>query len=68
MKNDPTLIVKRLGKYWWILGDEDAGPMGPYDTKAEAEDDRKGVKRFYKWANLPSKKERSQCANQLHSS
>ena len=31
---------------WWITGLE-CGPLGPYDTKAEAEDDRKGVARFY---------------------
>lgn len=31
---------------WWIIGFE--VPMGPYETKAEAEDDARGVKRFHK--------------------
>ena len=39
------LITKRLGKYWWIIGDEADGPYGPYDTRNEAEEDRKGLLR-----------------------
>ncbi len=42
------LKTRRLGKYWWIVGDEEAGPYGPYNTKAEAEDDRRGLKRTLK--------------------
>ena len=40
------LRTARLGRYWWIVGDEEDGPYGPYDTRAEAEDDRKGIRRF----------------------
>ncbi len=47
------LTTKKLGTYWWILGDEDAGPMGPYDSRVEAEDDRVGVTRFYRHCNKP---------------
>ena len=43
------LRTARLGRYWWIVGDEEDGPYGPYDTRAEAEDDRKGVLRFEKF-------------------
>lgn len=31
---------------WWILGFE-CGPVGPYETKAEATDDQRGLTRFY---------------------
>ncbi len=44
----PRLLTKRLGAWWWIVGDEDAGPMGPYHTKAEADDDRRGLLRTYR--------------------
>jgi len=37
--------VRRMGNSWWIVGDEEDGPYGPYDTKTEAEDDRKGLNR-----------------------
>lgn len=36
--------VRRNGK-WWIDGLTDFGPMGPYDTRAEADDDRIGLNR-----------------------
>lgn len=41
-----TSAVKRIGKQWWVVGIKDVPPMGPYDTKAEAESDRVGVARF----------------------
>ena len=34
-------------KLWWVLGFE-CGPMGPYKTKEEAQDDARGVEKFYK--------------------
>jgi len=38
--------VKRLEDGWWIVDvPEDVLEMGPYDTKAEALDDMKGVQR-----------------------
>lgn len=46
------LKTKKLGKYWWIVGHED-GPMGPYDTKKEADEDRIGVNRSMRHANTP---------------
>ena len=39
------LTTKRLGSGWWIVGDEDFGPYGPYETRKEAEEDRIGVTR-----------------------
>ena len=38
-------VVNRDSK-WWIVGHDPE--MGPYDTKAEAVDDMRGVNRFYK--------------------
>jgi len=49
--NAPNLEIKRRGRAWWVTGIEVAGDdlgMGPYDTKAEAVDDRRGVERFYR--------------------
>lgn len=28
------LIIKKMGKVWWLIGDEE--PWGPYTSKAEA--------------------------------
>lgn len=39
------LFVKRFGGHWEILGFE-SGPVGPYHSKGEAEDDRRGLSRF----------------------
>ena len=30
------LTVKRFGEHWWIVGDEEFGPCGPCDGRAEA--------------------------------
>ncbi len=45
--------IKKMGQGWWIFGDESAGPMGPYDTKAEAESDACGLRRFNRHENEP---------------
>lgn len=37
----------RLGPRWWVVGDEEGGPYGPYDTKSEADEDRRGVQRTF---------------------
>jgi hypothetical protein len=47
------LQTKRLGKYWWITGDEEYGPYGPYNTKAEADEDRRGLARTFKYSEEP---------------
>jgi hypothetical protein len=39
------LETKRHKGHWEVFG-LDEGPMGPYGTKAEAEEDRIGVQRF----------------------
>jgi len=41
------LTTKRLGRNWWIVGDEEAGPYGPYPTRADAEEDRRGILRTF---------------------
>lgn len=35
--------VEQRGTTWWILGDEDFGPYGPYKTRKEANSDRRGL-------------------------
>lgn len=32
---------------WWITNMPDGGECGPYDTKAEAADDKRGLKRTF---------------------
>lgn len=43
--------VKKLGPCWWIVGDAEYGPIGPYDNKADAESDKRGLRRFEKHQN-----------------
>ena len=45
------LTIKRMGKRYWIIGSDE--PIGPYDTMAEAHEDRKGLLRFYKFEDKP---------------
>jgi len=47
------LTSKKLGKYWWIVGDEEDGPYGPYESRKEAEEDRVGIKRFFRCQDEP---------------
>lgn len=50
--------VKRLEDGWWIVDvPEDVLEMGPYETKAEALDDMKGVQRTID-SLRPSQKQR----------
>lgn len=45
------LRIAKLGKHWWIVGDEDFGPIGPYDRKSgenSAAEDLRGLRRFYR--------------------
>jgi len=46
------LQTKLIRGSWWIVGHSD-GPMGPYSTRAEAEDDRRGLMRFEQHENKP---------------
>jgi hypothetical protein len=41
--------VQRMAGKWYITGDPDMEPpgYGPYDTKDEAESDRRGLERYY---------------------
>lgn len=38
---------------WWIHGPELEMDVGPYPTKAEANDDMQGMKRFLRHQNTP---------------
>jgi hypothetical protein len=47
------LSTQHINGAWWILGlpcstPDDTDRCGPYDTKAEAVDDRRGLERFYR--------------------
>lgn len=46
------LQTVRKGRQWWVTGlhryDATAGDLGPYRTRAEADDDRLGVQRFFR--------------------
>ena len=39
------LETQKMGKNWWIVGDEEDGPYGPYDSRKEAEEDKVGLNR-----------------------
>ena len=43
-------MVEERDDGWWIIPNKtwDCGELGPYDTKKEAEDDRRGINRFYR--------------------
>lgn len=44
---------------WWITNTPEAvDEMGPYTTKAEAEEDRIGVQRSLEWLAKPPRKKR----------
>lgn len=40
-----TLTTSGVIGEWWVHGMDD-GPIGPYETRAEADEDRAGVQRF----------------------
>jgi len=48
---DPLGVFGKRGGAWWIKGVPDYGDAGPYSTKAEAESDRRGMERFFKYEN-----------------
>lgn len=47
----PALTCVRRGAAWWIISYEE--PVGPYETKREAEDDRRGLLRFERYGEKP---------------
>ena len=48
-----TLTIKGRHGEWWIHGDPETGPWGPYDDKDEAIKVRKGVLDFEKYGDRP---------------
>ena len=47
-------LIKREDGWWIINVPSDVSECGPYDTKAEAADDMRGLKRFFKYENDPT--------------
>ena len=46
-----TMPITHRGGGWWI---DDAGEdTGPYDTRREAQEARRGLRRFYRYQNQP---------------
>lgn len=44
-----SLELEHRPSGWWIVGLPDTAPeCGPYDTKVEAQSDKRGLERFYK--------------------
>lgn len=43
--------VQRSDGTWWVEGVPECEPCGPYETKAEAESDRRGMKRFLRYGD-----------------
>jgi hypothetical protein len=46
----PNLKSIKIGKHWWVVGDDDYGPYGPYTNKQDADEDRRGVVKAIKHA------------------
>lgn len=42
----PKLTIKRMGKWWWVIGSEE-GPVGPYKDREEAKEARDRLHDFY---------------------
>lgn len=47
------LEVHRLGPKWWITGDEEFGPYGPYPNRKEAVESKRGLLRTMKHEGEP---------------
>jgi len=45
--------VTKMGRFWWIKGDGEFGPIGPYDKRPEAVDDCRGLNRFLRKQDEP---------------
>lgn len=48
-----SMVVTQIDGKWWILDPHDPDPLGPYQNKADAEADARGLKRFYRYENVP---------------
>ena len=40
--------LEKRGDGWWITGVQDTPDCGPYDSRTDAANDRKGMARFFK--------------------
>ena len=45
------MTVKRRQDGWWVCDVPETQDCGPYDTRGEADDDRRGLERFFKYEN-----------------
>lgn len=42
-------VVRKDGSWWITNTGSEVGDFGPYETKAQAEDDARGIKAFHKY-------------------
>lgn len=47
-------IARRHGAWWILGGGDDAGDIGPYATRREAEEDRRGLERTARYGHRRS--------------
>jgi hypothetical protein len=45
------LKARKIGKRWWIVGDEE--PIGPYDSRKEANEAKERLIEFEECENVP---------------
>jgi len=52
--SEGKMTLEQRNREWWITGVPDTvTECGPYDTRAEAADDMRGLARFFKYADRP---------------
>lgn len=44
-------LVRRVGKWWIVADDPDFADCGPYETRREADDDRRGLERTARYGH-----------------
>jgi len=53
MKPKHKWYLKKIDGQWWILELGSEERIGPYDTRREALDDKRGLERFDKYGDRP---------------
>ena len=48
----PSMKIRKRKDGWWIIEVPECEDCGPYDTKAMAEEDMKGLERTERWGHL----------------
>jgi hypothetical protein len=47
------MTTEQRNNEWWITGIPDCEDCGPYKTKTDADSDKRGLERFYKYKDEP---------------